>query len=840
MLNLSSLSKAQVLESAEPRDIFMSLSRRKPAYQYPRDVQAEVWSEWWSHRNDRNVIVKMNTGSGKTVVGLLILMSRIAEGEGPAVYVAPTKNLVSQVMAEAGRLGIAASDDENDYDVMEGRSILVVPVQKVFNGLSVFGIGGKEQRVEARTILFDDAHACLETMREQFCVRIASSESAYSALSALLKPKIPNGDRHLFERITEERNSGSLYEVPFYVWQPLADEVDMLLNDMLSEDKRKFNYPLVEGCLGLCTCTISSTAIEIAPGCLPSSAIHGFDRAAHRIFMSATLEDDAAFVTAMGLDEQELRNVVTPSRSDDIGDRLIVLPQGINPDVTDAEVACEVMELSRRVNVAIIVPSFVRAEWWKSELGVARVADSESIDRMVSEMREGHVGATVFVNRYDGIDLPGDACRVMVIDGLPDNRSLADQRLAWSERDGDRMLSAIACKLEQGMGRGVRSGGDYCAVVLMQRKLAELLIRKRADRFFSEATRAQFALSKDVWGLVRKEHPHPTARAAFEPIGLLLDRDDEWMRLSRDAVRNVGYRREPRVERIVGASRAAFDFACTGMYQDACKVMEDAANGYLSGGDLATAGLCKQAVAGYVNSYAPSKAQEILLSAWNLNHNVTRPMEGIEFQKLQYQAGTQEQKVIDRWRSDSCDANGYLLWVESVLGDLQFESVAAERFEIALNEVASIIGLSSSRPEKERRLGPDNLWVVGERDYFVIECKNGATSGTICKSDCNQLNGSVQWFGNVYSPHGFVCVPVMVHPSSKFANDCSPCQDMRIMDRGRLEALKTAVRGFARELASSKDEVSAKSAGMMLCAHGLRASDLKDRYTVPYTVERLV
>ena len=109
MLNLSSLSKAQVLESAEPRDIFMSLSRRKPAYQYPRDVQAEVWSEWWSHRNDRNVIVKMNTGSGKTVVGLLILMSRIAEGEGPAVYVAPTKNLVSQVMAEAGRLGIAAS-----------------------------------------------------------------------------------------------------------------------------------------------------------------------------------------------------------------------------------------------------------------------------------------------------------------------------------------------------------------------------------------------------------------------------------------------------------------------------------------------------------------------------------------------------------------------------------------------------------------------------------------------------------------------------------------------------------------------------------------------------------
>jgi hypothetical protein len=839
MLNLSLLSKAQEVGSAEPRDIFMSLSRRQPAYQYPRDVQTEVWSEWWSHRNDRNVIVKMNTGSGKTVVGLIILMSMVAEGEGPAVYVAPTKNLVSQVLAEAERLGVAASDNENNYGVMEGQSILVVPVQKVFNGLSVFGIGVKEQRLKARTILFDDAHACLETMREQFCIRIASSENAYSELAALLKPKIPDGDRRLFEKITEERNSNSLYEVPFYVWQSLTVEVDRLLSVMLSEDKQKFNYPLVEKCLSLCACIISSTAIEISPECLPSSAIHGFNKAAHRIFMSATLEDDGAFVTAMGLDELELRNVVTPSKSDDIGDRLMVLPQGINPSVADVEVAREVMELARKVNVAIIVPSFTRAEWWKSELGVSRIADSVNIDRMVSEMKEGHVGATVFVNRYDGIDLPGDACRVMVIDGLPDTRSLADQRLAWSERDGDRILSAIACKLEQGMGRGVRSGGDYCAIVLMQRKLAELLIRKKADRFFSEATRVQFTLSKDVWNLVLKEHPQPTVCQAFEPINLLLDRDDEWMRLSRDAVRNVRYRRDPHVERNVSADRAAFDFAYTGMYQRACEIMENAANGYLSTGDSATAGLCKQAIAKYMNFFAPAKAQEVLLSAWNLNRNVTRPIEGVEFQKLQYQAGTQEQKVVDRWQADSGDTNRYLLSVESVLGDLEFGPDTADCFEAALNEVASIIGLGSSRPEKDFHLGPDNLWVVDERSYFVIECKNGSSSGTICKSDCNQLNGSIQWFKNLYGLHGFTCVPVMIHVSTKFENDSSPCQDIRIMDCRCLKDFKTAVLGFARELASSKDEVNAKSVARMLGVHNLLASELKDKYTMPFTVERL-
>jgi hypothetical protein len=29
-------------------------------------------------------------------------------------------------------------------------------------------------------------------------------------------------------------------------------------------------------------------------------------------------------------------------------------------------------------------------------------------------------GLYVLVNRYDGVDLPGDACHVLVIDGLPE------------------------------------------------------------------------------------------------------------------------------------------------------------------------------------------------------------------------------------------------------------------------------------------------------------------------------------------------------------------------------------------------------------------------------------
>ena len=32
-------------------------------------------------------------------------------------------------------------------------------------------------------------------------------------------------------------------------------------------------------------------------------------------------------------------------------------------------------------------------------------------------------GLTVLINKYDGVDLPDDACRMLVVDGLPNLKS---------------------------------------------------------------------------------------------------------------------------------------------------------------------------------------------------------------------------------------------------------------------------------------------------------------------------------------------------------------------------------------------------------------------------------
>jgi len=98
-----------------PREIFNALPNKKAKFQYPRDVQSQVWSKWFERREENSLVIKMNTGSGKTVVGLILLKSCLNEGRSPAVYICPDKYLVQQVIDAASEIGIEITDDARSH-----------------------------------------------------------------------------------------------------------------------------------------------------------------------------------------------------------------------------------------------------------------------------------------------------------------------------------------------------------------------------------------------------------------------------------------------------------------------------------------------------------------------------------------------------------------------------------------------------------------------------------------------------------------------------------------------------------------------------------------------------
>ena len=85
-----------------PRDIFNVLPAKAPRYEHRWDVQTEVWNQWFDRRTVRDLTIKMNTGTGKTAVGLLILKSCLNEGVRPAVYIAPNPQMALPRVARLG------------------------------------------------------------------------------------------------------------------------------------------------------------------------------------------------------------------------------------------------------------------------------------------------------------------------------------------------------------------------------------------------------------------------------------------------------------------------------------------------------------------------------------------------------------------------------------------------------------------------------------------------------------------------------------------------------------------------------------------------------------------
>ena len=94
-MNFRKMLQTQTFEKkVNPIELYATLDRKSEAGPL-RQAQEFVLNEWFTNRrNDRDLIVKLHTGEGKTLVGLLILQSLLNSNIGPCLYVCPNKYLV--------------------------------------------------------------------------------------------------------------------------------------------------------------------------------------------------------------------------------------------------------------------------------------------------------------------------------------------------------------------------------------------------------------------------------------------------------------------------------------------------------------------------------------------------------------------------------------------------------------------------------------------------------------------------------------------------------------------------------------------------------------------------
>ena len=179
------LKKSSTNKPIDPLLIYESLDRASDKGEL-RTPQKEILSNWFEkYKTNKDVIIKLNTGKGKTLIGLLILQSKLNMGEGPCLYLCADKYLVEQTCLEAKSFGIdyCTCDNELPIEFENGDKILITTVNKLFNGYSKFGLNAKY--INVNSIILDDSHACLDIIKDCFSINVNNNHNAYKEVLAL-------------------------------------------------------------------------------------------------------------------------------------------------------------------------------------------------------------------------------------------------------------------------------------------------------------------------------------------------------------------------------------------------------------------------------------------------------------------------------------------------------------------------------------------------------------------------------------------------------------------------------------------------------------------------------
>lgn len=153
-----------------------------------------------------------------------MLQSKLNQDKGPALYLCHNNQLVEHTCQQAERFGINYSTINGDIpdDFIDGKSILITSIQKLFNGETKFGLGAKSLVVS--TILMDDAHACIEVIKNTCKIQLKQDSNPYQETFSLFSSELRNQGAGTYSDITR-KNYDALTAVPYWTWQEMHQEV---------------------------------------------------------------------------------------------------------------------------------------------------------------------------------------------------------------------------------------------------------------------------------------------------------------------------------------------------------------------------------------------------------------------------------------------------------------------------------------------------------------------------------------------------------------------------------------------------------------------------------------
>ena len=750
----------------------------------------ELWSRQadvlraYDRLNDKSgqfpadIAIELPTGAGKTLVGCLVAEWRRRKYQEPVAFVAPTRQLAWQAAAKARLYGIPAVDltgshtkwnPADEVSFRQGDAVAFVTYSAVFNA---------RPHITAQTLVLDDAHAAEGYVAANWSISIRRGDRAFPVILDILanagavpadvirRLRLDDLDDTGGEDADGEETSAEVYLAGIAETAAAAGDLEQVLEDAADQGGiprgSQFALDMVRGSLPACMTYVSARELLIRPLIAPTRFHDAFGDARHRVYMSATPGDGGELERAFG--RRKISRIPVPANweTQGTGRRFFVFPdllRGLGDEESIAAFTTRVLDLFGK---AVLIAPSDRA---KNHLVAAVVPEQMPVwqPQEFAEAPEEFAGAPggvlALANRYDGIDLPDEACRLVVLAGLPVGMHLQERFLHESVRALAVLTERMRTRLTQGAGRATRNSADYAAVIMLGRELANFCAQPGVQAASHPEIRAELCFGLDnSRGML--------ARDAMENLRHFHDQDEDWRVADQDIIASreeIARTRPPGAAQLAAAAPhevAAVDAAWQGDWPTAIDAAGKAL-GQLAGDDVRH----YQALWHYI------LASWAVIAARVGNRDRWQPVAETHFADTRAAAsGTRWLAGLDTSASqliatrphdavDSVDATAI-----SSIADSPLRTAPVKKFTALAQSVTSGLGQASAAPYEAalvslgelvgatvlQRTGadaePDSVWMFGPHLWVGLEAKSESSpDGEISADIARQAGGHINY-----------------------------------------------------------------------------------------------
>ena len=754
---------AKSFQSEDIESLFKDLRNRSPKIRDLYAAQADVLRDYQTHHlKSEDVSIELPTGTGKTLVGLLIAEYRRKILGERIIYVCPTKQLAHQVGNKSkeytipARVLVGSKWDYNRQDLYSYRSARITAVttySAIFNTNPEFN--------DAQTIILDDSHGGESYISSLWSITVNRDENPeiYTKILSLYEKDLPSYFVSVLQTSSRPQNMPKPEKIPFGAFHKNIQKLRETLDASLTSPEVSnlfFSWQLVRNGLQACNAYVSWDQILVRPYIPPTLTHRPFAEANQRIYMSATLGRGGELERITGV--AHISRIQTPKTylKRGVGRRLFLFP-----DLVDDSSGYEswiVKTMNSQERTLALCPTGASLQTLKKILEQGstplKILGASDVEDSLKPFLDSKSVILALANRYDGIDIPSEDCRLLIIYGLPTGTNLQEAFLEDKLGLDVLLRERVKTRISQGAGRCTRSDTDNAAVIMIGRRLLNFCMKDENQKLFNNELRAEIHYSLDQ-GSGNLTDMDAMLKSFF-------DKDESWTVAEQNIVelRESEDMPDSTVTDIlanIAVDEINFSYCLwSGRYKEAVKhgnmVTDKLTDSRLS--SYRALWFYFTACAAYVASKDDSeyaKVAEKLMSraiqtcktvSWFAN--ALRSM--LPPNKIRSVASELEtmatEGIADALQDMGSSGPGFMKKMEEV--DKLLGQKNHSKFDRGMMELGLLLGFASWQPDSPA--APDCIWQLGNEVAYLLEGKSEASpDGSVSVEDCRQASGHLKW-----------------------------------------------------------------------------------------------